>query len=100
MLKMDNLCVYITNKFYGSTLEAEYGEAHTLVEEMAELTKELMHYYHRPDRVNKSMDKIIEELSHVLMSCRTFQISTHISDAALQSEINKKYLKHGLAPEA
>ena len=100
MLKMENLCRCINRKFFETAKEAEYGNAHVLVEDMAELTKEFMHYYHRPERTDGSMNKIIEELSHVLISCRCFQMGARISDDQIQAEIDKKYRKFNLAPEA
>ena len=61
-----------------------------LIEEMSELTKELL----KRRRGKYNMPNIIEELSHVLISCKSVQNNFLIADEEINKEISIKQLKY------
>lgn len=68
-----------------------YSQSIILREECAELIVALSHF----ERNRKgSFNEILEELSHVLISCVAFIICANIPVGGLIAEINKKYNKY------
>lgn len=68
-----------------------YLQSIILKEECAELIVALSHF----ERNRKgSFNEILEELSHVLISCVAFIICANIPVGGLIAEINKKYNKY------
>lgn len=68
-----------------------YSQSIILKEECAELIVALSHF----ERKRKgSFNEIIEELSHVLISCFAFIICANIPVEKLLVEVNKKYNKY------
>ena len=68
-----------------------YLQSVILKEECAELIVALSHF--ERNRTG-SFNEIIEELSHVLISCFAFIISANIPVEKLLDEVNKKYNKY------
>ena len=95
------LAHHITGQHYSNGHAAEIGEAKQLIQEMGELTTALCHAYladNRQESQEELLGKVIEELSHVMMSCTCFRLGAGISDDELLMEINKKLVKHDLKP--
>lgn len=68
-----------------------YSQSIILREECAELIVALAHF----ERNRKgSFNEILEELSHVLISCVAFIICANIPVGGLIVEVNKKYNKY------
>lgn len=68
-----------------------YSQSIILREECAELIVALSHF----ERNRKgSFNEILEELSHVLISCVAFIICANIPVEGLIAEVNKKYIKY------
>jgi NTP pyrophosphatase (non-canonical NTP hydrolase) len=68
-----------------------YSQSIILREECAELIVALSHF----ERNRKgSFNEILEELSHVLISCVAFIICANIPVGGLIAEVNKKYNKY------
>lgn len=68
-----------------------YSQSIILREECAELIVALSHF----ERNRKgAFNEILEELSHVLISCVAFIICANIPVGGLIAEINKKYNKY------
>lgn len=68
-----------------------YSQSIILREECAELIVALSHF----ERNRKgSFNEILEELSHVLISCFAFIICANIPVGGLIAEVNKKYNKY------
>ena len=68
-----------------------YSQSIILREKCAELIVALSHF----ERNRKgSFNEILEELSHVLISCVAFIICANIPVGGLIAEINKKYNKY------
>ena len=68
-----------------------YLQSTILKEECAELIVALSHF----ERNRKgSFNEILEELSHVLISCFAFIICADIPVEALTAEVDKKYNKY------
>jgi NTP pyrophosphatase (non-canonical NTP hydrolase) len=84
---------------FGSVLETAvlfencdgYSQSKILVEECAELIVALSHF--ERNRMG-SFDEILEELSHVLISCFAFIICANIPLDGIIAEVNKKYNKY------
>lgn len=90
---------HIVSCHYSSGYAAELGEAKQLIQEMSELTTALCHAYladNRQESQEELLGKVVEELSHVMMSIGCFRIGAGISDDELLMEINKKLTKHDL----
>lgn len=68
-----------------------YSQSAILKEECAELIVALSHF----DRNREgSFNEMLEELSHVLISCFAFIICANIKEEDLIAEVNKKYNKY------
>lgn len=68
-----------------------YSQSKILTEECAELIVALSHF----ERNRKgSFNDILEELSHVLISCFAFIICANIPLDRIIAEVNKKYNKY------
>ena len=68
-----------------------YSQSKILTEECAELIVALSHF----ERNRKgSFSEILEELSHVLISCFAFIICANIPLDRIIAEVNKKYNKY------
>lgn len=68
-----------------------YSQSIILREECAELIVALSHF----ERNRKgSFNEILEELSHVLITCVAFIICANIPVGGLIAEVNKKYNKY------
>ena len=68
-----------------------YSQSIILREECAELIVALSHF----ERNRKgSFNEILEELSHVLISCVAFIICANIPVGGIIAEVNKKYNKY------
>lgn len=69
----------------------KYSQSAILKEECAELIIALSHF----ERNRKgSFNEILEELSHVLISCFAFIICADIPVEELKAEVDKKYNKY------
>lgn len=68
-----------------------YSQSAILKEECAELIVALSHFDR--NRVG-SFNEMLEELSHVLISCFAFIICANIKEEELIAEVNKKYNKY------
>lgn len=87
------------NSLFDSVLETAvlfgncdgYSQSVILKEECAELIVALSHF--ERNRIG-SFNEILEELSHVLISCFAFIICTNISLDSIIVEVNKKYNKY------
>ena len=73
-----------------------YSQSIILTEECAELIAALSHF----ERERKgAYNEILEELSHVLISCFAFIICANIPVDELIAEVTKKYNKYHLESE-
>ena len=70
-----------------------YSQSKILTEECAELIVALSHFERNR---NGSFNEILEELSHVLISCFAFIICANIPVDELIAEVTKKYNKYHL----
>lgn len=68
-----------------------YSQSAILKEECAELIVALSHFEKNREG---SFNEVLEELSHVLISCFAFIICANIKDEDLIAEVNKKYNKY------
>ena len=68
-----------------------YSQSLILKEECAELIIALSHFERKREGAS---NEILEELSHVLISCAAFIICANIPVEGLIAEINKKYNKY------
>lgn len=68
-----------------------YSQSLILKEECAELIIALSHFERKREGAS---NEILEELSHVLISCVAFIICANIPVEGLIAEVNKKYNKH------
>lgn len=68
-----------------------YSQSLILKEECAELIIALSHFERKREGAS---NEILEELSHVLISCAAFIICADIPVEGLIAEINKKYNKY------
>lgn len=68
-----------------------YSQSLILKEECAELIIALSHFERKREGAS---NEILEELSHVLISCVAFIICANIPVGGLIAEINKKYNKY------
>lgn len=73
-----------------------YSQSIILKEECAELIVALSHFERNREG---SFNEILEELSHVLISCFAFIICANIPVGELIVEVNKKYNKYHLKSE-
>jgi NTP pyrophosphatase (non-canonical NTP hydrolase) len=87
------------NSLFNSVLETAslfkncdgYSQSVILKEECAELIVALSHF----DRNREgSFNEMLEELSHVLISCFAFIICANIKEEDLIAEVNRKYNKY------
>lgn len=87
------------NSLFNSVLETAslfkncdgYSQSIILREECAELIVALSHFERNREG---SFNEILEELSHVLISCFAFIICANIKEEDLIAEVNKKYNKY------
>lgn len=70
-----------------------YSQSLILREECAELIVALSHFERKREGAS---NEILEELSHVLISCVAFIICANIPVGGLIAEVNKKYNKYYL----
>lgn len=68
-----------------------YSQGQILKEECAELIIALSHFERNREGAS---NEILEELSHVLISCVAFIICANIPVEGLIAEVNKKYNKY------
>ena len=68
-----------------------YSQSLILKEECAELIIALSHFERKREGAS---NEILEELSHVLISCVAFIICANIPVGGLIAEVNKKYNKY------
>lgn len=68
-----------------------YSQSLILKEECAELIIALSHFERKREGAS---NEILEELSHVLISCVAFIICANIPVEGLIAEVNKKYNKY------
>ena len=92
------------NSIFNSVLETAslfkncdgYSQSTILKEECAELIVALSHFERNREG---SFNEILEELSHVLISCFAFIICADIPVEELTVEVNKKYNKYHFESE-
>lgn len=68
-----------------------YTQSAILKEECAELIVALSHFERNREG---SLNELLEELSHVLISCFAFIICANIKEDDLVAEVNRKYNKY------
>ena len=86
--KMNLLTDFVLTKESKETFKSDQDEI--LIEEMAELTTAIKHY----KRNKCGKEKIIEELSHVLISSECLRKMLNISYSDIEEEIQKKLDKY------
>lgn len=86
--KMKLLTDFFLTKEAKETFKSDQDEI--LIEEMAELTTAIKHY----KRNKCGKEKIIEELSHVLISLECLRKMLNISNSDIEEEIQKKLDKY------